>query len=114
VSDAAAGKLALELLGRLLDEASPVVTALQGRVRWLDVERLNELATVLKTLAGDSGACELRDAAERLETVSGYEETATSSELKAEMRAVTQALEHVRITWRSWEERANRDRSAFA
>jgi hypothetical protein len=114
MSDATAGKLAVELLGKFLDQAAPLVAALEGRVRWFNVDRVNELAAELKDIAENSGACELRDAAQRLETVSGPERTATSSELDAGMRAVTRALEHVRITRRSWEERANRDRSAFA
>jgi HPt (histidine-containing phosphotransfer) domain-containing protein len=113
MSDVAAGKLAVELLGKFLDEAGPAVAALEECVQSFDVNRVNELSRALKGIAGTSGARELRDAAQRLETVSDHERTATPGELDSEMRAVARALEHVHITRRTWEERAKRDRSAF-
>jgi HPt (histidine-containing phosphotransfer) domain-containing protein len=97
--------LAIELLGMLVDEATPIAFALGEHARGKEAVPLQELAHSLKGIAGNVGAFELRDAATRLETVSA-EDTTSEAVLAAAIAAITDALDGVRITHRFWEARA--------
>jgi HPt (histidine-containing phosphotransfer) domain-containing protein len=98
--------LAIELIGMLIDEAGPMVAALKEHVLRFDVNHVNELAHALKGIAGNVGAFELCDAAMRLEILSGPKRMPASNALVVEITAIAHALEHLRITQRSWITRA--------
>lgn len=98
--------LAIELIGMLVDEAAPIVAALDVHVQSNDITQVNELAHALKGIAGNVGAFELRDAATRLEAASAAGQTPAPHALAAEIPALASALARVRITHRSWEARA--------
>jgi len=106
--------LAIELIGMLVDEAGPMLVALDEHVQCYNVTQAHELAHALKGIAGNVGAFDLRDAALRLESVSGMKQTPASHTLDVEMTAVSQAFERVRIIQRTWQSRAARKAGIFS
>jgi HPt (histidine-containing phosphotransfer) domain-containing protein len=105
--------LAIELIGLLVDEATPIVSALGEHVRSYRVNQVNELAHALKGIAGTVGALELRDAAMRLEAASDRRRTPASNALDIELTAISHALEHIRIMQRCWQARAAENAANF-
>jgi HPt (histidine-containing phosphotransfer) domain-containing protein len=98
--------LRIELIGKFLADAEPMVAKLTELVGYYEVRAVNQLAQALTSLAGNAGAVELRDAALRLEAASAQTCTPTSSILKAEMSSILRTLECIRSVRRSWWSRA--------
>jgi HPt (histidine-containing phosphotransfer) domain-containing protein len=106
-------EIAIELLGMLVDEAEPIIAALNECVRCNDVLQTNELSHALKGISGNVGAYELRDAAMSLETVSEKIQAPASHLGDIQLAAIVRAFERVCDTHRSWQARAARNAGIF-
>lgn len=106
--------LAIDLIAMLVDEAEPIVTSLDECLKSYDMLQANQLAHALKGIAGNVGAFELRDAATRLETVSGKNQAPTSIALDAEMIAIARAFDRVRATHSAWKIRSAGNAGIFS
>jgi two-component system, sensor histidine kinase and response regulator len=106
--------LAVELIGMLVEDAVPIVDALGACVQSNDVAQVNELAHSLKGIAGNVGAAELRDAADRLQTASAPDAAPARNVLARELSAIATALERVRSTLTAWQARVAGNVSIFA
>jgi len=102
--------LRIELIGKFIAEAEPMVAMLSEFVCYYEVRAVNQLAYTLATLAANAGTVDLQGAASRLEAASAptCTRTPTSIILEAELTAVSHALERLRVVRRSWWTRAIR------
>jgi two-component system sensor histidine kinase/response regulator len=106
--------LAVELIGMLVEDAGPIVDALDAAVSSNDIPQVNEHAHSLKGIAGNVGAADLRDAAGRLQTATAPDASTSRSVIGAELAAIVAALEDVRETLRTWETRLAANGGIFA
>jgi|GEM_PF-3145714 two-component system sensor histidine kinase/response regulator len=107
-------ELAIELIGMLVDDAAPIVDALGTCLQANDITQANELAHSLKGIAGNVGAGELRDAADRLQTATAPDAAPARSVLAEDLAAVAEALDRVRSTLQSWKARLAGNTGIFA
>jgi HPt (histidine-containing phosphotransfer) domain-containing protein len=107
-------ELAVELIGMLVDDAAPIVDALGTCLQSNDIAQANELAHSLKGIAGNVGAGELRDAADRLQTATAPDAAPAGPVLTEDLAAVAEALDHVRSTLQLWKVRLAGNTGIFA
>jgi two-component system sensor histidine kinase/response regulator len=107
-------ELAVELIGMLVDDAGPIVDALGTCLQSNDIAQANELAHSLKGIAGNVGADELRDAADRLQSATAPDAAPARPLLAEDLAAVAAALERVRSTLQSWKARLAGNTGIFA